>query len=84
MIAPRLAGNTRRVLHVRGRHGERLVKARAKLNGKALKVRGRSVVVDLRGARPGTYKVHITAKYVRADGTTRVAQSTRTLKVRFA
>lgn len=50
-------------LRVARRSGARLLSARATLLGKRLKVRGRSITVDLRGRARGRYDVRVVARY---------------------
>jgi hypothetical protein len=75
------AGNVRRTLRIVGRKHERFLSARATLRGKALKVRGRRIVVDLRKRTHGDFNVRIVARFRRANGTVRVVRTVRTLTV---
>lgn len=50
------------------RTGQRFLSARATLAGKRLKVRGRSITVDLRGRDGGTYDVRIVSRYRTKSG----------------
>jgi hypothetical protein len=79
--APKLVGNTVRLIHLAVPHGERLVSARATLGGVPLKVRGRTITVDLRGRAAGTYDVRIVAKHRKTDGTIHVVRASRHLRV---
>jgi hypothetical protein len=79
------SGQTVRVLRAPNRHGERLLSARATLRGRALKVNGRRISVDLRARTAGSYRVQITSRYRKGGATaTRTVRSTRTLTVRCA
>jgi len=82
--SPKLVGNGARTVHVARRPHQRFVSARATLRGKRLKVRGRTITVDLRGREPGNYNVRIVARYRKADGTVRVVRTTRNLSVTVA
>ena len=61
-------GDQRLTLHVSRRHGRRFLSARATLRGKRLKVKGRSIRVDLRGRDEGSYDVRIVARYRTKSG----------------
>jgi hypothetical protein len=50
-------------LHVPRRRGQRLLSARATLRGKRLRVKGRSIRLDLRRRAEGNYDVRIVARY---------------------
>ena len=75
-----LVGNRKRVIHVAQRKHERFISARATLRGKKLHVNGRSITVDLRNRPAGSYKVRITAKYLR-HGKLHVVKYVRHLSV---
>jgi hypothetical protein len=79
--AGRLIGDTRRVLHVAKRKGERFLSARATLRNRRLPVHGRTVVVDLRGKPVGNYNVYIRARYRTKAGKVRIVHSMRALSV---
>ena len=80
-VAPRLIGNTRRVLHVPQRKGERLLSARATLRNNRLRVHGPRIMVDLRGKVVGNYNVFIVAKYRTKSGKVHVHRTHRSLSV---
>ena len=80
-VGPKLIGNTRRVVHVPQRTGERFLSARATLRNKRLPVRGRSITVDLRGKVVGNYNVFIVAKYRTMSGKVHVHSTHRSLSV---
>ena len=80
-VAPRLIGNTRRVLHVPQRKGERFLSARATLRNTRLPVRGRLITVDLRGKVVGNYNVFIVAKYRTKSGRVHVHSTHRSVSV---
>jgi hypothetical protein len=74
-------GNTRRTLSVPRRRGQRLLSARARLDGWRVPVRGRRVIVDLRNRSEGNYNVHITSRHRTARGKVRTVRTMRTLSV---
>jgi len=74
-------GNTRRVLRVQRRRGQRLLSVRARLDGWGVPVRGRRVIVDLRNRNEGNFNVRITSRHRTARGKVRTVRSTRTLSV---
>jgi hypothetical protein len=80
-VAPRLIGNTRRVIHVPQRKGERLLSARATLRNKRLPVQLPHVIVDLRDKVVGNYNVFIVAKYRTKSGKVHVHRTHRSLSV---
>jgi hypothetical protein len=55
-------------LHAPRRAGQRFLSARATLRGKRLKVKGRSIRLDLRGRSEGNYDVRIIARYRTKSG----------------
>jgi hypothetical protein len=61
--------------------GQRFLSARATLAGKGLKVRGRTITVDLRGRSRGNYDVRIVARYRTRSGhvVTRVTHRVRSV-----
>jgi hypothetical protein len=73
-------GASVRTLTVPAVKGYKLVSAKATLRGKALKVSGRKVTVNLAGRSAGSYNISITAKYTKA-GKTRTVKTTRGLSV---
>ncbi|HEY4097699.1 MAG TPA: hypothetical protein VGM33_19405 [Baekduia sp.] len=73
-------GASVRTLTVPTVKGYKLVSAKATLRGKALKVSGRKVTVNLAGRSAGSYNISITAKYTKA-GKTRTVKTTRGLSV---
>lgn len=75
------SGDDVRTLHAPSRKGDRFLSARASLRGKALKVAGRSVRVDLRGRSEGNYNVKITARYRTGSGKVRTVRTQRPLSV---
>jgi hypothetical protein len=62
------AGDDLVMLHVARRGGQRFLSASATLHGKRLKVRGRSIRLDLRGRDEGHYDVRIVARYRTKSG----------------
>jgi hypothetical protein len=76
-----LVGNTRRVLHAQKRKHMRFMRARATLRNKRLSVRGRRIIVDLRGKDVGNYNVYITAKYRTRKGKVKTFREMRALSV---
>jgi len=59
----RLVGNTLRVLHASPRKGAKLVSVKASLRGKQIKVKDRTVTVNLTGKSVGHYHVVIRAQW---------------------
>jgi hypothetical protein len=55
-------------LHVPRHDGRRFLSARASMRGKRLKVKGRSIRLDLRGRDEGNYDVRIVARYRTRSG----------------
>jgi hypothetical protein len=76
-----LVGNTRRVLHAQKRKHMKFLRARATLRNKRLPVRGRRIIVDLRGKDVGNYNVYITAKYRTRKGKVKTFREMRALSV---
>jgi hypothetical protein len=76
-----LVGNTRRVLHAQKRKHMKFLRARATLRNKRLSVRGRRIIVDLRGKDVGNYNVYITAKYRTRKGNVKTFREMRALSV---
>ena len=74
-------GDELRVIHASLRHGERLLGVRASLRGRRLRVRGRSITVDLRERTEGNYNVRITSRFRTRAGHVRTVRSTRALSV---
>jgi hypothetical protein len=63
-------GDVRLTLHAPRRPGQRFISARATLRGKRLKVRGRSITLDLRRRAEGNYDVRIKTRYRTRSGRT--------------
>jgi hypothetical protein len=80
-VAPKLIGNTKRVIHVAQHKGERFLSARATLRNKRLPVHGRLITVDLRGRVVGNYNVIVVAKYKTKSGKVHVYRTLRNLSV---
>lgn len=76
-----LVGNTRRVLHAQKRKHMKFLRARAALRNKRLPVRGRRIIVDLRGKDVGNYNVYITATYRTRKGKVKTFREMRALSV---
>ena len=74
-------GDHLRTIHAQRRRGERLLSVRATLRGRPLKVRGRTITVDLRERREGAYTVRITSRFRTKRGHVRTVRSTRALSV---
>ena len=74
-------GDELRVIHAARRGSERLLGVRATLRGKRLKVRGRSITVDLRERTEGNYNVRITSRFRTRAGHVRTVRTTRALSV---
>ena len=69
-----------RNLHVRKIAGMKFVGAKATLKGKKLKVKGRTIKVNLAGKSVGEYMVRITAKY-KVGGKVYKVKSVRSLSI---
>ena len=83
--APKVChGADLRTIHAPSRKGEKFLSARATLRDRALKVRGRSITVDLRSQPEGNYNVKITSRYRRPSGKTRTVKTTRHVSVACA
>ncbi len=74
-------GDELRVIHAARRGSERLLGVRATLRGKRLRVRGRSITVDLRERTEGNYNVRITSRFRTRAGHVRTVRTTRPLSV---
>jgi hypothetical protein len=74
-------GDDLRTIREQRRRGERLLRVRATLRGRPLKVRGRTITVDLRERREGNYNVRITSRFRTKRGHVRTVRSTRALSV---
>jgi hypothetical protein len=74
-------GDDLRRVHAQRRSDERLLSVRATLRGRPLKVRGRTITVDLRERREGNYNVRITSRFRTKRGHVRTVRSTRALSV---
>jgi opacity protein-like surface antigen len=74
-------GDDVRKIHATRRRGERLLSVRATLRGRRLKVRGRTITVDLRERTEGNYNVRITSRFRTKRGTVRTVRTTRALSV---
>jgi hypothetical protein len=74
-------GDELRVIHAARRGGERLLGVRATLRGKRLRVRGRSITVDLRERTEGNYNVRITSRFRTRAGHVRTVRTSRALSV---
>jgi hypothetical protein len=77
-------GDELRVIHASLRRGERLLGVRASLRGRRLRVRGRSITVDLRERTEGNYNVRITSRFRTRRGNVRTVRTTRGLSVACA
>jgi len=80
-VARTCKGDERRVIHASLRRGEHLLSVRATLRGRRLRVRGRSITVDLRERTEGNYNVRITSRFRTRAGHVRTVRSTRALSV---
>jgi hypothetical protein len=74
-------GDELRVIHAARRGRGRLLGVRATLRGKRLRVRGRSITVDLRERTEGNYNVRITSRFRTRAGHVRTVRATRVLSV---
>jgi hypothetical protein len=74
-------GDELRVIHASLRRGEHLLSVRASLRGRRLRVRGRSITVDLRERTEGNYNVRISSRFRTRSGHVRTVRSTRALSV---
>lgn len=81
--APAVCQSGKRVLHVQRIRGARLLSARATLRGKSLRVRGRTVTINLVGQAEGNFNVRIKARYKSAK-TGRVFTRTQTRNLSVA
>jgi hypothetical protein len=81
LVAPKLIGNTLRVIHAPQRKGQRFLSARATLRNNRLPVHGRSITVDLRGRVVGNYNVIVVARYKTRSGKVHAYRTLRNLSV---
>jgi hypothetical protein len=77
-------GDVRLTLHAPRRPGQRFISARATLRGKRLKVRGRSITLDLRRRAEGNYDVRIVTRYRTHSGRTVTAVTHRVRSIACA
>lgn len=75
------SGNILRTIHAPTRKGEKFLNAKASLRGKSLKVKGRSIAVDLRNQPEANYNVKITSRYKTHGGAIRTVKSERHISV---
>jgi hypothetical protein len=80
LAAKRCTANVRK-LHAPKRSGLTLLTTRASLRGKALKVSGRTITVNLTNKPEGNYNVRLTSRYRRHSGKVVTFKTTRNLSV---